>query len=147
MIRVAIVIGFVLVITIIILIKLLTIIIRLVIMVRIVCLLYLIRLRLGCHGSLMSLYGPSFHAAPIDMRIAFQCKLYKSCIMSCGSKFVYTCIKYCVSTFNGADAAPYALVKVHKQYLSVFIKYIMSSCYRHAIAIHTTIALYSNTTN
>ena len=41
--------------------------------------LYLIRLgwlRLGCPGSLMSLYGPTFHVTPVDLCIIFQCNLY-----------------------------------------------------------------------
>ena len=39
-------------------------------------------------GSLMSLYGPTFHVTPVDLRIIFQCNLYISCIMSCGNKIV-----------------------------------------------------------
>ena len=41
---------------------------------------YLIRLggklRLGCLGSLMSLYGPTFHVTPVDLCINFQRNLY-----------------------------------------------------------------------
>ena len=38
----------------------------------------LVRFRtgLGCPGSLMSLYGPTFHATPIELCIKFQCKNY-----------------------------------------------------------------------
>ena len=36
-------------------------------------------------GSLMSLYGPTFHVSPVDLCIIFQCNLYISCIMSCGN--------------------------------------------------------------
>ena len=42
------------------------------------------RLRLGCLGSFMSLYGPTFHVTPVDLCIIFKCNLYISCIMSCG---------------------------------------------------------------
>ena len=45
-------------------------------------------LRLGCSGSLMSLHDPTFHVTPVDLGIIFQCKLYISCIMSCGNKIV-----------------------------------------------------------
>ena len=31
---------------------------------------------LGCPGSLMSLYRPTFHATPIDLGIIFHCKIY-----------------------------------------------------------------------
>ena len=37
---------------------------------------------LRCPGSLMSLYGPTFHITPVDLGIIFQCTLYVSCIMS-----------------------------------------------------------------
>ena len=46
------------------------------------------RLRLGCPGSLMSLYKPTFHVTPVDLRIIFQCNLYMSCLMSCGNEIV-----------------------------------------------------------
>ena len=36
----------------------------------------------------MSLYGPTFHVAPVDLCIIFQCNLYISCIMSCGNKII-----------------------------------------------------------
>ena len=42
----------------------------------------------------MSLYGPTFHVTPVDLRIIlfiFQCNLYISCIMSCGNKIVSNC--------------------------------------------------------
>ena len=55
-------------------------------MVRNICLLYFIRLGLGCPRSLKSLYGPTFHATPIDSRIVFQYKLYMSCVMFFGNK-------------------------------------------------------------
>ena len=51
------------------------------------------RLRLGCLGSLMSLYGPTFHVTPVDLCIIFQCNLYISCIMSFGNKIVSNCFK------------------------------------------------------
>ena len=44
------------------------------------------RLCLGCTGSLISLYGPTFHVTPVDLCIIFQCNLYISCIMSCENK-------------------------------------------------------------
>ena len=47
----------------------------------------------------MSLYGPTFHVTPVDLGIIFQCKLYISCIMSCGNKHVSTC-------FNLSEASP-----------------------------------------
>ena len=50
-------------------------------------------LRLGCPGSLMSLYGPTFHVTRVDLCIMFQCNLYISCIMSCGNKIVSNCFK------------------------------------------------------
>ena len=31
-----------------------------------------VKLRLGCPGSLMSLYGPTFHVTPVDLCIIFQ---------------------------------------------------------------------------
>ena len=34
------------------------------------------RLRLGCPGNLMSLYGPTFHVTPVDLCIIFQCNIY-----------------------------------------------------------------------
>ena len=40
----------------------------------------------------MSLYGPTFHATPVDLCIIFQCNLYISCIMSCGNKIVSNCM-------------------------------------------------------
>ena len=40
-------------------------------------------LRIGCPGSLMSLYWPTNH---IDLCIIAQCKLFISCIMSCGNE-------------------------------------------------------------
>ena len=46
------------------------------------------RLRLGCPGSLMSLYGPTFHVTPVNLCIIFQYNLYISCIMSFGNKIV-----------------------------------------------------------
>ena len=49
------------------------------------------RLRLGCPGSLVSLYGPTFHVTPVYLCIIFQCSLYISCIMSCGNKIVSVC--------------------------------------------------------
>ena len=46
------------------------------------------RLRLGCSGSLMSVYGPTFHVTAVDLCIIFQCNLYIiSCTMSYGNKF------------------------------------------------------------
>ena len=36
----------------------------------------------------MSLFGPIFHASPVDLGIIFQYKIYISCIMSCGNKLV-----------------------------------------------------------
>ena len=47
----------------------------------------------GCPGSLMSLYGPTFHVTPVDLCIILQCNLFISCIMSCGNKFVSNCFK------------------------------------------------------
>ena len=53
-----------------------------------------VRLRIGCLGSLMSLYigahtsGYSYRC----MYIVFQCKLNISCIMFCGNKLILTCI-------------------------------------------------------
>ena len=46
------------------------------------------RLRLGCPGSHMSLYGPTFHVTRVDLCIMFlfQCNIYISCIMSCESR-------------------------------------------------------------
>ena len=41
----------------------------------------------------MSLYGPTFHDTPVDLRIIFQCNLYISCIMSWGNKIVSNCFK------------------------------------------------------
>ena len=46
------------------------------------------RLRAECPGSLMSLYGSTFHVTPVDLRNIFHCNLYISCIMSCGKKIV-----------------------------------------------------------
>ena len=41
----------------------------------------------------MSLYGPTFHVTPVDLGIIFQCKLYISCIVSCGNKISSNCFK------------------------------------------------------
>ena len=48
------------------------------------------RLRLGCPGGLISLYGLAFHVTPVDLCIIFQYNLYIyiSCIMSCANKIV-----------------------------------------------------------
>ena len=53
-----------------------------------------VRLRLACPGSLISLYGPTFHVIPFDLCIIIQCNLYISCIMSCGNKTVSKKIVY-----------------------------------------------------
>ena len=37
----------------------------------------------------MGLYGPTFHATPIDLGIIFQCKIYISCVMSCENELLY----------------------------------------------------------
>ena len=68
-----------------------------ILIVIILFLLYLIRLRLGCIGSLTRLYGPIFHVTPVDLCIIFQCNLYISCIMSCGNKLfqIVSSCTYC----------------------------------------------------
>ena len=53
-------------------------------------------LRLGCPGSLMSLYGPTFHITPVDLCIIFHCNLYISCIMSCGNKIISIVSNCCI---------------------------------------------------
>ena len=60
------------------------------------------RLRLGCPGSLMSLYGPTFHVTPVYLFIILKCNLYISYIMSCGNKKNKNCFKqlqYVVQTY------------------------------------------------
>ena len=50
--------------------------------------------RIWCPGSLMSLYGPTFHVTPVDLCIIFQCNLYIFCIMPCGKKLFQIVSKY-----------------------------------------------------
>ena len=61
-----------------------------------------IRLRLGCPGSLMSLYGPTFHVTPVDLCVIFQCNLYNyiSSIKSCVNKIVSNCCKIVSKLFQ-----------------------------------------------
>ena len=59
------------------------------------------RLRLECPGSIMRLYGPTFHVTAVGLCkvylytlglcIIFQRNLYISCIMSCGNKIISNC--------------------------------------------------------
>ena len=51
-----------------------------------------------CPGSLISLYGPTFHVTPVDLCIIFQCNLYISCIVSCGNKIVSKIVSRVQST-------------------------------------------------
>ena len=51
----------------------------------------------------MNLYGPTFHVAPVDLCIRFQCNLYISCIMSCGNKIVPNCFKTDARSSNTLD--------------------------------------------
>ena len=50
----------------------------------------------------MSLYGPTFYVTIVDLCIIFQCKLYISCIISCGNKIVSNCFN-CFVSFGGQD--------------------------------------------
>ena len=49
----------------------------------------------------MSLYGPTFHVTPVDLCIILQCKLYISCVMSCGNKIVSNCFILFIFTVGG----------------------------------------------
>ena len=54
------------------------------------------RLRFECSGSLMSLYGPTFHVTPIDLCIIFQCNIYILYRVLCK----YNCFKIVSNCFN-----------------------------------------------
>ena len=64
---------------------------------------------LGYPGSIMSLYGPTFHATPIDLCVKFQCDIYTYI-------YKYTHLESCLMEIN--------LYKLDKMDLKDFYNYL-----------------------